>query len=282
MMPIAALRLRKSSAAGWTILDLPSPATIVCDHRSANTNDGSTFSQWNDRSGNGYHLQSSSGAQPFYNAAAINGYPALGADGGVTGGANGQYIYSSSNPPRNMYQAASQGWMFAVYKLDGTSATQNRAVCCAETNALGVTRLGIFSDSSAGAGKPNLRVRRLDADSVAVLAGPSSLNDGNYHMVLGWMNWATREGRLYVDGNSPTTNATLTTAGSTSNTVSSSIEALGVRSNTTVINGKVAVADYGTTLPSDADVDRIFGYYAHELGLTSNLPVGHPYKTSPP
>lgn len=281
-MPIAALRLRKSSAAGWTILDLPSPATIVCDHRSANTNDGTLVSQWNDRSGNGYHLTFSSSSRPFYNAAAINGYPALGADGGVTGGANGQYIAIGSNPPQNMYQAVTQGWMFAVYKLDGTSPTQARAVCCAETNGLGVTRLGIFSDSTAGAGKPNLRVRRLDADSVAVLAGPSSLADGNYHMVLGWMNWATREGRLYVDGNSPTTNATLTTAGSTSNTTSSSIEALGVRSNTTVINGKVAVADYGTTLPSDADVDRIFGYYAHELGLTSNLPVGHPYKTSPP
>ena len=271
------------SAKTWSILDLPSPATIVCDHRSANINDGSTFSQWNDRSGNGYHLQSSSGAQPFYNAAAINGYPALGANGGVTGGAGGQYISIGSNPPQNMYQAASQGWMFAVYKLDGTSATQNRAVCCAETNALGVTRLGIFSDSTAGAGKPNLRVRRLDADSVAVLAGPSSLNDGNYHMVLGWMNWATREGRLYVDGDLVASNATLTaSAGATSNTVNNRIEALGVRSNNTVINGKVAVADFGTTLPADPDVDRIFGYYAHDLALTANLSVSHPYKTSPP
>lgn len=33
---------------------------------------------------------------------------------------------------------------------------------------------------------------------------------------------------------------------------------------------------------SDADAERLEGYYAHKCGLTSLLPSGHPYKTSAP
>lgn len=265
----------------WSPLSLTVPPTVLLDHLSTMTNSGGTVSAWSDRSGGGNNVTNTGTAQPFYNAADINGYSAARADGGVTGSSGGQWLQNGS--ANSLYNNASQGWLFGVYKLDGTSSTQARAVVVATTNSAAAARLEIASDSSAGAGKPNLRVRRLDADSVATIVGPSALNDGNYHMVMGWMNWGTREGRLYVDGNTPTTNTTLTAAaGNTSATNSSILAVVGSASNVSVLNGRQAVGIFGSTLPSDAEVDKLFGYYAHQLGLTGNLPSGHPYKTTPP
>lgn len=266
----------------WSPLSLTVPPAILLDHLSTMTNNGTTVSAWSDRSGNARNAASVGAPNPFYNAADLNGYPALRADGGTTGGSGGQYLQPGGTGTGSLYASASQGWLFAVYKLDGTSSTQFRAAAYAETGTLGLARFGLFTDGSTGAGKPSMRVRRLDADSAAALVGPTALNDGNYHMVLAWMNWGTREGRLYVDGNSPTTNTALTTAGSTSSTSSNVIAVVGGVSNVTTINGREVAALFGTTLPSDVEVDKIFGYYANQLGLTGNLPVGHPYKSSPP
>lgn len=282
-MSISGAGIAAPVAGLWSPFSLTAPPAILVDHLSTMTNNGTTVSSWSDRSGNARNVASSGTANPFYNAADLNGYPAARADGGTTGGGGGQYLQAGGTGTSSLYTSAPQGWLFAVYKLDGTSATQFRAAAYVETGTAGATRFGLFTDGTSGAGKPSMRTRRLDADAAVALTGPSALNDGNYHMVMAWMNWGTREGRLYVDGNSPTINTTLTAAaGTTDSTTSAAVTVMGAISNTTVINGREVAMLFGKTLPSDAEVDKLFGYYANQLGLTGNLPVGHPYKSSPP
>ena len=46
--------------------------------------------------------------------------------------------------------------------------------------------------------------------------------------------------------------------------------------------GKCAELVFLNALPSNDDIDKMFGYMAHRAGIASVLPSGHPYKASPP
>lgn len=48
------------------------------------------------------------------------------------------------------------------------------------------------------------------------------------------------------------------------------------------LNGDVAEFIVFTSTLSDTDRDRVHGYLAHKWGQTASLPVGNPYKTTPP
>ena len=50
----------------------------------------------------------------------------------------------------------------------------------------------------------------------------------------------------------------------------------------TYLNGFIAEIVIATTALSVDDRQRLEGYLAHKWGLTTNLPTGHPYKTTPP
>jgi trimeric autotransporter adhesin len=52
--------------------------------------------------------------------------------------------------------------------------------------------------------------------------------------------------------------------------------------NANGMNGKMSeVVMVSSTLPTD-DRQKLEGYLAWKWGLTANLPVDHPYKTTPP
>ena len=50
----------------------------------------------------------------------------------------------------------------------------------------------------------------------------------------------------------------------------------------TYLSGYVSEIVITTTALSTEDLQRLEGYLAHKWGLTANLPVSHPYKTTPP
>lgn len=259
----------------WTPRLLTVPPSILCDYSTAMTVvSGSSVSAWADGSGGGNNLtQSNSSFYPDYLATDANGYPAS----GPASAAVSRFLQSSAT---SLYQNAAQGWIMCVYRMRGSGASI-RILGAADTNSSGTARLWLCSDSTTAAAKPNLRVRRLDADAVAVLSGPTALSDGSYHMVLGTMDWSTRAAALYVDGSSVATNATLTAAaGNTSNTASATITSMGNGGSTT--DSVLSAILFGTTLPSSGEIDKLFGLYAYVYGLQSLLPVGHPYKSSPP
>lgn len=48
------------------------------------------------------------------------------------------------------------------------------------------------------------------------------------------------------------------------------------------LKGDIAEFVVLSSIPSEANRQNLEGYLAHKWGLTANLPVGHPYKSSPP
>jgi hypothetical protein len=124
--------------------------------------------------------------------------------------------------------------------------------------------------------------RRTDADDYSS-AGPVTVPD-DWVMVVGVLDYANRTITFYRNGEQTgQTTGAWTAGGNTSNTTSSDDVTVGAFSSlSSTFNGRIAEVGCCVALPTEDEVDRLFGYMAHRWGLADNLPVGHPYKALPP
>lgn len=203
-------------------------------------------------------------------------------------------FFDNAANPRSMAQNAPGAFVFCVLKriaLDG-SPTQRNLFCL--TNNAGASRFlcGMSTTVVGAANKPYLAVRRADADSEGLLIAAAATANTSMHMYMWSIDFATRTGRIWLDGtNTDTSAATLTTVGSlSSNTASDRPLTISAYPNSTganpaangFSNHEIAALVAGGFVPPSADIDRLFGWAAWRYGLTANLPGGHPYKTVAP
>lgn len=266
----------------WTPAQASLPPKLWLDRLSSVTDAGSgACSQWNDRSGNGYHAtQSTSGARPTIQASGLNTRRTIRGDG------TSDYMLVTASGAKNLYRNVGFGYVFFVWQRTvSTGGGAARLMFNTGTGSGNNTRFRVLVDSTGAANKITLEARRLDADSLATLQGTISVNSGP-HMCLAYMDWANRTARIYVDGALDVQNTTFTTAGSaTSDTAAAASPTLFASLiGTAFLDGDIAVlqAGSGGAALSTDDIDRFFGWAAHDYGLTSLLDVSHPYKTNPP
>lgn len=273
------------SASGglWTMANLASPPEAWYNESSSVT--GTTnASQWNDASGNGYHMIQPAGAnQPAIIAAGLDGKRTIRFDG------TNDFMAATSPSFANV----NYGWLAMVFKRLSTdgSPTSRLAYYLSVGTTTGNTRLGLAFGDTGTANRVRALARRLDADaSVGTLDGPT-MSDTNWHIVLMRMEWANGDAYVYFDGGSPTSNLTITTSGATSNTAPSTPPRLGAStdgSSNPIAHCDMEVAELAVLsgianiIPSDGDIDRIFGSLAWKWGIESVLPGGHPYASAPP
>jgi hypothetical protein len=190
---------------------------------------------------------------------------------------------TSAIQAQDQFRNVSTGFVAAVYKKTaaGAGANQNIAINYTNGSAARFT-LGCNDPTAGRENRPRLSVRRLDADSVGVLAA-SSGGSTAWQMVIATMDWANGDGTLYVDGTQDAQNLALTSSGSTSNTQANLPFTLGAANDGTTASD-IELAEYLQVayLPSASEIEKLFGYFAHRWALTSALPSGHPYKTMPP
>lgn len=270
---------RKKTA--WTPAQLSGLALwLDADDASTITLNGSTVSQWNDKSGNGRNASQATAAnQPTYLATGFNGKPTL------------------------------QNSLTSALELGTTSLGRNvGGITCAivGSHAAGVvfnqnsneifvgngippgsaTRFAMTPYSSVStAVKFAITGRRLDGDA---FGGQSSSTDSLAKRGLPWIRIAERNYSAglvnhWTDGTQDLTDGTVETqgAGNTSDTDS-------VR--TSLFTGAAAVP-IGTKLSeivlthstmTNEDRQKLEGYLAWKWGLEANLPAGHPYKNAAP
>lgn len=191
---------------------------------------------------------------------------------------------------RGLFRDKPAGWALMVYKKtasDGSPTT--RTIFCAPNGTDGSSRfvLDVGGSSAGQANKPRLLARRLDGDSTGVLAA-STAYATSWLMAIMTMDWSQGDGTIYINGAQDAQNLSLTSSGNTSNSDSTQAITLGAyeNSNPPAVNfADVEVAEFvtdGGYFPTSPEIDKLFGYAAHRWGLTSSLPGGHPYKTSPP
>lgn len=245
----------------WTPAQISTALWLDAADASTITLNGSTVSQWNDKSGNGRNmLQATASAQPTWNATGLNSKPTLTFDGtsdfmlGTSNiGLSGNPLFSIAGvfitplPSANVFLSFGSAAAASSYHFMGANSANN-------------VWTGFSNGSQLG---------------TATLSSPSSAyvfttvrNDVNT------ANWtATQNGNLLTVTQGNSTAITL---------VDGPINLARFVSNTNFASMTAAeIVLVPTTLSTD-NRQKLEGYLAWKWGLQANLPVDHPYKNAPP
>lgn len=237
----------------WTPAKLGADLALWLDADDASTItlNGSTVSQWDDKSGNGRHAtQATAANQPTYNLTEFNGKPAL------------VWPNVSSAVRMDIQPFAAQSFFFVVRYHDGTQATwisgfQGLFTLPSSTGSTG--SIGLIGKASGGNQWLNSNL----------------FLDGRYN------------GGAQVNLNNqvtlPLPNTVLEASAASAQTPIYSWQ-FGCDRNVTgrSWSGPMAEIIATPTLLSDTDRQKLEGYLAHKWGLEANLPADHPYKSAPP
>jgi hypothetical protein len=213
--------------------------------------DGAAISQWDDQSGNDYHLvQATGGVQPTLDAADLNGLNVV------------DFASASSQRLEIANSLGLSAQPFTVYGVWFMANSVNQALLHMES--------GGANDPFAGIdGSGNLSTFAGSGITSAITKAAWRMTGSGFN---GASSWRVIDGGTRATGNAGagTPNGTKTTIGSL------------VAESSFFLNGSIAEIVVTGTAVSQDDEDLIFGYLAHKWGLDGSLPGGHPYENTAP
>jgi len=250
----------------WTPTQLTPAVWLDAADSATITLNGSTVSQWNDKSGNARHASQASAAnQPTYTASAYAGKPALTFDG------------VNDNLAVNYNYAGNQATLYAVVsRLPGGSAEQwvfssyggiNGTPLVAPMWALGLN-LQIGGNRWATYGNNKF------------LSGGVNLSTDGTPFALGLVSDISGSVLdAYTNGSRTAQYNTVArfNGGGARNYIGAELNGA-----SRFLSGRVSEIIQTETVLSTTDRQKLEGYLAWKWGLQGNLPIGHPYKNFPP
>jgi hypothetical protein len=267
----------------WTPYDLGTSLALWLDAADADTItlNGSTVSQWDDKSSNGFNAsQATATLQPTYLATGFNGKPTLQTDGGDF------LAFGQVGLGRNV--GAITCAIVGVHPVPQTfNQNANEIFISIGAGADGATRFATTPNPSASTGdRYAISGRRLDSDGFATVSSStdSLANRGNPWIRVAQRVYTQNVGNHWTDGtqdlaNEPFLNSQ--TAGVTSDTNCLRAEVFKGAANMPPGTQLSEIVLTHSEVTTD-DRQKLEGYLAHKWGLEDNLPVGHPYKSGPP
>ena len=196
-----------------------------------------------------------------------------------------EYLQSTS------YLAQASGgnhWAIGVFRFEGTNSTQD-SLWSYETNGSPKRDYAISSGASNNTWPGELDLDGLSSNRISTTIGnleiwnSKSLTRNTYHVVACFFNKTGNQIGVRVDGSNA-----FTPVNDYTNSISTNQELRLMRNRSSQeLDGKLAeffaVADVPGTGGTDiSELEKAEGYLAHKWGLTSSLPVSHPYKNSAP
>jgi hypothetical protein len=260
----------------WRPSNLGSALALWLDAEDAAsiTLNGSTVSQWNDKSGNARNVsQATSANQPTLTASGLNGKPVLTFDGA-------DWLFNAN--PGALIRNVAGGTVAAV--MNYTNATVQRIPIAAMHGTAAGARLAV---ALQGAGTTNAIARRLDAESTATtVSSPPAYTNGTNVIQVGVARYSAGELDQFVNGSAAGTGS-FPSSGNSSDTDSATLIIGGSSTDdgVTLANpmlGFVGEIIITNTALSATDLERLEGYFAWKWGLEASLPAGHPFRNIPP
>jgi hypothetical protein len=247
----------------WTPSQITTNLWFDAADASTITLNGSTVSQWNDKSGNARNIsQGTTANQPTYSSV------------------NSEIVFDGSN---DILSNASVGaadlvsvTLITVMKMNSGGGTEDVLMGIGETGNTG--RIRTFYRG------PNQTTVGFAGWAADVGTSTHSWDiGGGYHIFSAWNTalGASSNVRLSRDGVTPTVH-------STSGSLVASINGFSVGSLRGSLVGNyysaISVKEIIVLYSAVTDTNRqlIEGYLAHKWGLSANLPSDHPYKSSAP
>lgn len=263
----------------WRPSDLGADLALWLDAEDTDsiTLNGSTVSQWSDKSGNNRNAsQTSAALQPSYLTTGFNGKPTLETNG------NDILEFGSTSLGRNVSGITCA--IVGVHPVGASFASNTNELFISAGATIGNTRFAFTPNPSAStANRYAIAGRRLDADSYQTVSSStdSLANRGNQWIRVGQAAYSDGVANHWTDGTQDLTNEPFQTAGFTSDTDSIRASVFG-GVNELPAGSQLCeiVLTHSTMTP--ADRQKLEGYLAWKWELVGNLPADHPYKTQPP
>jgi hypothetical protein len=251
----------------WTPYDLGTSLAVWLDAADTSriTLNGTTVSQWDDKSGNGRHVsQANATQQPAFTANALSNKPVLTFDG-----VNDTLRRASAG-----LTGLSSVSMFVVMRYITGGASEDIALGVGTAGFAGTIRSLYRANGGTTQGWANW-AKDVQASAFSCDIG------GGYHIFAGWNTSLVAGNNIVIarDGLSAVYtndggNLALTGDGlGVGELVGSSIR------YTNASIAEVVILPVAVTVTQQQFIE---GYLAHKWGLEDNLPVGHPYKSGPP
>lgn len=235
----------------WTPAAIQTALWLDANDPNTITLNGSTVSQWNDKSGNGRNAaQSTAANQPTFTASGLNGKSVV-----TFASSNSTFLTFSdiSVTDNNVFVAS-------VYQrtASGNSST------------IDVAHVSVTTYSNWWFSDNVLYSRLRTSDFVA--HGAASTATGTFLNVLDRNDSGTQAWR---------NGAALGVRGGSTQTGNGALNAIG-RYQTAYHNGYIAEIVVGRFAINTSDRQKLEGYLAWKWGMQANLPADHPYKLLPP
>jgi hypothetical protein len=208
-------------------------------------------SQWNDKSGNGYHLtQASSTPQPVSGASTVNGLNAIDFT-------SGRRLVRQNVP---VLQDVAGATSYVVVR--GTFSANFSTLCTiTANNTASTSRAALFGH----AGTMRAGGRRLDANSFQSVDSGAVVNNTAYQ-VGGLYDYANADLKVRVNGTSTTRSGGFQTAGNTSNTDSRVMVGANDNGNEPYAGSICEVVVFSRVLTA-AELDLLESYFSSKWGL---------------
>ena len=262
----------------WTPASISTALWLDAADASTITLNGSTVSQWNDKSGNGFNVsQATVSLQPTYEATGLNGKPTIN-NVIVNRNLNRTIATSLGNNVGQLSMC-----LVVEYAIDAAFLSNASELFVSSGTSAAATRVALSPNTGSPVGNQGVCGRRLDTDGF-VGAATSTVSDtlrGSPFFKVGQADYQNAQANHWTNGTQDLTAGVFQTAGNTSSTDSLSLRLFAGAANApsgTKISEAIIIHN---TLP-EADRQKIEGYLAWKWGLEAKLPVGHPYKNSAP
>lgn len=261
----------------WTPADIGAALALWLDANDASTItlNGSTVSQWSDKSGNNRHVsQATTANQPTYLSTGFNGKPALSFDGvddfmpmnNVLAIGNSQAASLSSFAVFNFSSApAVNRFVFRGGAGGSPSLNTDYAVFVGSADSLYRFGTGSSTDSTAWQVLPT----PLASADQLIFSGVMAASSGTTGTKASYMNGTLRASGNYAIKGPAATEAAIGAL-------------INAGAGSAFFQGNMTEVIMTTSALSTQDRQRTEGYLAHKWGLSANLPVDHPYRTVAP
>lgn len=247
----------------WTPARIATALWLDASDSSTITLNGSTVSQWSDKSGNNRHVSQATAAnQPTYTAGGLNGKPVL-----TYTGTN--FLIKNNDTFMQNVPAVSA---FSVVTYTDY-VTSRRAVNITSTSGTG--RLILLGTTSAA----QSLARRLLTDAFSTSSGAAVA--ANTPVIHGsQLDFVNNSNTVFVNGVAGSA-ASFTSGGGNSEDALTNIQ-MGSSLTTQLFLGVMAETVLVNDILSTENRQRLEGYLAWKWNLVANLPSDHPYKNSSP
>lgn len=185
-------------------------------------------------------------------------------------------LNSSAAAIKSEYKDTAVAWCFLVIRRLGTDNNNRIIVGNASANYGGGGRFNIGSFEN----HPYLYCERLDYAGGAILISDHTFTSTEAVMIFVMVDFSQARASFYINGVSEG-DKPFGTAGRTDNTVGVYDAGISNFAGSLMCDMELLAllqtGNSGGLLPTE-DIDRLFGYYAHQYNLTDNLQASHPYK----